>query len=66
MTKTLRTWLIYHSRGKCDVGVPNTKRFLLLIVEFESGTASLTVDASKPTFYFKAKLEVGKVMSNKC
>ena len=66
MTKTLRTWLIHHSRGKGDVGVPNTKRFLLLIVEFESGTASLTVDASKPTFYFKEKLEVVKVMSHKC
>ena len=40
--------------------------FLLSFVEFESGTAGLTVDASKPTFYFKAKLEVVKVISHKC
>ena len=31
MTKTLRTWLIHHSRGKGDVGVPNTKRFSIIV-----------------------------------
>ena len=42
------------------------KDFLSLFVEFESGTAGLIVDASKPTFYFREKLEVVKVMSHKC